>query len=204
MRRLAALALVLALAAVFPALPVRAASTFSLGTDSFPVVSDFISGARLSLDAELFHLTDKRLVTLLKAAAKRGVAVRLILDPGQSRNRQSAKELEKDPRVQVRWMLTDSNRGQLMHAKSACADAARLLVGSANWTHSGMNLNREAVAVLEDGGLALEFGKAFERDWSAARPPWPSRRLRDEELQSLPDPSSYVEEEPHFNAKKHE
>jgi phosphatidylserine/phosphatidylglycerophosphate/cardiolipin synthase-like enzyme len=177
-------------------------SRFSMGTDSYAAASDFLGGVRLKLDAELFHLTDRRLLKLLKAAAGRGAEVRLILDPGQSRNRQAQKLVGSD-RVQVRWMVTDASRGQLMHVKAACADGQRLLIGSPNWTHSGMSLNREALVVLDDPGVARDFETAFERDWAAASERWPRRRVQDEEVQGLPDPAQFYDETPHFHKKRH-
>jgi phosphatidylserine/phosphatidylglycerophosphate/cardiolipin synthase-like enzyme len=190
--------LILALAFSVPSL----ASRFGMGTDSFPSVAAFLSEAQFSLDAEVFHLTDRRLIGLLKEGLRRGVALRLILDPGQSRNRQSARELEAAG-AQVRWMDTDAAKGQLMHVKAACADGRALLCGSANWTHSGMALNREAVAVLDDPGLALDFSHAFEKDWGEALSLWPKRRLKDEELQSLPDPEVYYQDQPRVRKRKH-
>lgn len=180
-----------------------ASDRLSLGTASFPMVEKFLSDVRVSLDAELYHLTDKRLIRLLQKAAVRGASVRVILDPGQSRNRQTAKDLgSASPRIQVRWMATDPHTGQLMHCKAACADGKTLLIGSANWTHSGMSLNREALAILDDPSIALEFESTFEKDWKAARTEWPSRGLRDEELLSLPDPGIYYQEQPHFNRRR--
>jgi cardiolipin synthase len=188
--------------AAMAAFPLGAADRLSLGTASFPMVEKFLTEVRQSLDAEVFHLTDKRLVRLIGQAAAQGASVRIILDPGQGRNRQTAADLAKaSPRIQVRWMATDPHTGQLMHCKAACADGRSLLIGSANWTHSGMNLNQEALAVLDDPGVSLEFEAVFERDWQAARPEWPSRKLRDEELQSLPDPGLYYQEEPKFNRR---
>lgn len=192
-------ALLLCLAVLLPP-RLEAFSRLFMGTLAVKPVVRFIAGARFSLDVEIFHLTDKRIIRALKTAAERGVAIRLILDPGQRRNLNLPWML-KDPRIQIRWMPTKKETGQLMHAKAACADQERVLMGSANWTYTGLTHNHEALVVMDEKGMAIEFFSAFEKDWAACVASWPARDLSDEELGALPDPKGFYEDLPHYRRR---
>lgn len=96
-----------------------------------------------SLDLVMFYLADRPIIRALKAAARRGVAMRVVLDPNKDAfgreksgmpNRQVARELVAVG-IPVRWAVTS---GEQMHAKMLLvkrADGtADLLAGSANFT----------------------------------------------------------------------
>jgi phosphatidylserine/phosphatidylglycerophosphate/cardiolipin synthase-like enzyme len=194
-------------AALAPALPAaRAASNgeqirLSVGSHGLAQVMRLLASAQDTLDIEMYHLTDRRVLKALLAAAGRGVRVRIILDPSQRRNLKVPDALEH-PGVEVRWMDTDEGRGELLHAKAALVDCKRLLIGSANWTHTGLSVSHEAGLVIEDSALAAEFERAFEQDWSRALLQWPSHGLRDEELLSLPDAASFYEDKPRMHGRR--
>jgi len=96
-----------------------------------------------ALDLVMFYLADRRLIRDLKAAARRGVALRVILDPNKDAfgrekdgipNRQVAGELVAAG-ISVRWAVTS---GEQMHTKMLLVKkrggTAELLAGSANFT----------------------------------------------------------------------
>ena len=96
-----------------------------------------------ALDLVMFYLADRGIVRALTAAARRGAALRVVLDPNKDAfgrqksgmpNRQVAKELAAAG-VPVRWAVTS---GEQMHTKLLLvrrADgSADLLAGSANFT----------------------------------------------------------------------
>ena len=80
------------------------------------------------IEAEVFDLTDPDTVLLLQSARRRGVAVRLLLDPGQDVNRPSFALLRRSS-TEVRWFRPLP--GGKLHAKAVLADGL-LLLGSAN------------------------------------------------------------------------
>jgi len=101
------------------------------------------SGAGDALDLVMFYLADRSIVRALEAAAGRGAAMRVVLDPNKDAfgreksgmpNRQVARELVAAG-VPVRWAVT---HGEQMHAKMLlvrrCDGTAELLLGSANLT----------------------------------------------------------------------
>lgn len=106
---------------------------------------ELIGGAQKgdALDLVMFYLSDRGIVRALKAAARRGASLRVVLDPNKDAfgrqksgmpNRQVAKELAASG-VPVRWAVTS---GEQMHTKLLLvrrADgSADLLAGSANFT----------------------------------------------------------------------
>jgi hypothetical protein len=125
------------------------------------------------LDLVMFYLADRRIVHALLAAARRGVTVRVLLDPNRDAfgrqkngmpNRQTARELVRAG-VQVRWAET---RGEQMHAKlllrRSVSDTADLLLGSANFTRRnlrGYNLETDAWLSGSPDAPALAAATAF-------------------------------------------
>jgi phosphatidylserine/phosphatidylglycerophosphate/cardiolipin synthase-like enzyme len=89
--------------------------------------------------AEVYTLTDPDVLAELAAAHRRGVDVRVLLDPNQAYNRH-AFEVLTSAGVPVRWYPVP--RGALLHAKIGLFDG-ELLLGSANWTYSGLDVNHE-------------------------------------------------------------
>lgn len=105
-----------------------------------------ISKAQSSIHAELFVLTNKRVVdsliekhAQLKAAGKEGV--KLLVDPGLyfkfPNCRPGIQKLAKAG-VPIRFMESDRTREEKLHAKWAVFDRKNILMGSANWSAVGL------------------------------------------------------------------
>ncbi|HYW22923.1 MAG TPA: phosphatidylserine/phosphatidylglycerophosphate/cardiolipin synthase family protein [Terriglobales bacterium] len=122
-----------------------------------------LASAARSVQAEVFVLTDSDVIEGLAAARRRGVSVRLLLDPDQDVNRASFGLL-RESGVDVRWYPVPP--GAKLHAKAALFDGRRLLVGSANWSLSGLSVNHELDLLFDDATTADAFASRFERDWS--------------------------------------
>jgi phosphatidylserine/phosphatidylglycerophosphate/cardiolipin synthase-like enzyme len=124
-----------------------------------------IGRARSSIDAEIYTLTDPDVLAGLTAAYRRGLRVRVLLDPGQDFN-QPAQRLLARAGVGARWYPVPA--GAKLHAKAGLFDGRQLLVGSANWTRSGLSVNHELDLLTEDPGATAAFSSRFERDWRVA------------------------------------
>lgn len=122
-----------------------------------------LASATRSVDAEVFVMTDPDVIAGLAAARRRGVHVRVLLDPGQDVNRPTYNLLEQAG-VEARWYPVPP--GTLLHAKAALFDGRRLLVGSANWSRSGLSVNHELDLLFEDASTASAFASRFEKDWT--------------------------------------
>ena len=131
------------------------------------------------IDLVMFYLADRPIVRALKAAARRSVSMRVILDPnkdafgykkGGMPNRQVARELVAAG-IPVRWAATN---GEQMHAKMLSVRRADgtsdLLLGSANFTRRNLrNYNLETnarVAGREEAPPLSDATAYVDRLWT--------------------------------------
>ena len=136
---------------------------FSPGS-SDEIVS-LIRSAGKTIDVEMYVFTDETLAGELADAAKRGVQVRVILEPRvESSNLNTLAAGMLDSGVQVRWA---SLKFQLTHAKFMVIDGKTVLVGSINFSKAAQNKNREAAAILQ-GPPVQSYIDIFEADWPIA------------------------------------
>jgi len=135
------------------------------GAEIRPLAIGLIDGAQHTLDLELFVLTDTGVVHALEAAALRGVAVRVLLDPSQPSSDPSYAALRGNG-IQVRWYRS---RGELLHAKAIVADATSILFGSANWSGGGFARNHELdIDLISAPVVAAEMLAQMNLNWAAS------------------------------------
>lgn len=124
-----------------------------------PALLSAVGGAKQSVVVEAFAFTSRDLIAALAAAVARGVTVEVILDPGQSYNRRTARELEQ---AGVRVRFYEPYQGEYLHAKIVSVDHGReFFVGSANFSFHGFSVNHEGDVELTD---ASAFARSFEAD----------------------------------------
>jgi len=121
-----------------------------------------LRAARNRALAEVYTLTDPDVLSDLASARRRGVDVRVLLDPNQPYNRHAFAVLAAAG-VPVRWYPIPA--GALLHAKIALCDGM-LLLGSANWTYSGLDVNHELDIETADPGAVGAYLSRFENDWN--------------------------------------
>jgi len=124
-----------------------------------------IRQAKQTIFVSMFTFTDNHLLKLLSRAAKKGKDVRIILDPGQECNGLTTK-LMKQYKIPVR--LADVQPGRLLHMKLGIFDGRTSVLGSANWTLGGFNVNHECVLVTREMKVLKRLMKMFESDWAKA------------------------------------
>jgi hypothetical protein len=139
------------------------------------------TGTGDSVDIAQFYFSERRVIEALIAASRRGVAVRVILDPNKDAfgfeksglpNREVASELiaASDGGIKLRWYRT---HGEQFHAKLAAVrrgDRLWLLLGSANFTRRNLgDFNLEADVAVDapaNSKLAATVSAWFETLWS--------------------------------------
>ncbi len=67
--------------------------------------------------------------------------------------------------VDVRWYPIP--KGALLHAKIGLFDG-ELVLGSANWTLSGLGVNHELDIETADPGAVAAYAERFSADWTVA------------------------------------
>jgi phosphatidylserine/phosphatidylglycerophosphate/cardiolipin synthase-like enzyme len=112
--------------------------------------------------AEVYTLTDPEVIAELVLVHHRGVLVRVLLDPNQSYNLRAYAVLRVGG-VEVRWYPVP--RGVLLHAKIGLFDR-QLVLGSANWTLSGLGVNHELDIETSDAAAVHSYATRFETDWA--------------------------------------
>ena len=134
-----------------------------------------------AIDIAMFYMADRGVMEALLAAGRRGVNVRLILDPNRDAyghttsglpNQPAASELvsESDGAIHVRWYRT---HGEQFHTKLVMVYGAQrlwLTVGSANLTTRSLgDYNLEAnvaVEVARSSALANQTLEYFDTLWT--------------------------------------
>lgn len=130
--------------------------------------SDFlalIGGARRRIDLESEELQDPGIEDALVAAARRGVAVRVILPlPAGGRDSNAVGER----RVSAGGVKVHRLRDPRIHAKDIVIDQQEGFVGSENISTSSLDANREVGLLIADPRAIQVLEGSFDRDWNAS------------------------------------
>ena len=121
-----------------------------------------IAGATRSIDFASYSLTDSVVLDALRAADKRGVAIRIVLDPRERQDFGGLGDLSDNVRIK--------RSGPFMHLKAYAIDGEVLRTGSANFSSSGERQQDNDLIVIRDTKAAEQFDAHFERMWDAAQP----------------------------------
>jgi cardiolipin synthase len=141
-------------------------SLIVLPDDSVQPILDAIDGATKSLRIKMFIFTDPTLMDAVIAAHRRGVNVRVMLNPkrrsGVSENDESRSKLEAAG-IEVR----DSNPAfDLTHEKSMVVDDKTAFVKSLNWQTKNLTGTRDYAIITKHAHEVEEIINGFEADWS--------------------------------------
>ncbi|MBI4700640.1 MAG: transposase [Deltaproteobacteria bacterium] len=131
-----------------------------------PRLVALIEGAKKSLDLAVMYISDKQVKAAIKARAKAGVAVRVLLaDPAWiADNVATAAELK------AAGIATKYLKNWELHAKLVIADAVAF-VGSENLSPTSLDKNREAGVLVTEPGPEAAIQSQFEKDWTAGVKP---------------------------------
>src|SRR5450432_50494 len=140
-------------------------SLIVLPDDSAKPILDAIAAAKKSLRIKMFVFSDPSLIAAVVAAQKRGVKVRVMLNParrsGEVENEASRAELLKG-----KVAVEDSNPAfDLTHEKSMVVDDVSAFVKSLNWDPENLTETRDYAVVTDDPAEVAEIIECFEADW---------------------------------------
>ena len=135
-------------------------------------IYDFISGARMSVDMTMYQLSDAKAQDALKAAAKRGVKVRVLLDSdtaggGSSTMNKAAYSDLATNGVEVRWAWS----GTLWHQKSISRDGAAAAIMTCNLNAPDYPVVRDFAVITDNPATVAGMGATFDKDWQATSSP---------------------------------
>ena len=127
---------------------------------------DLINAAKSKIDATGRVLNDIAVINALRAAASRGVKIRLYRQHSESPANNSVVEalniLRKSPNVEQRFNPTGAPP---MHLKSYCVDGATLRMGAANFSEDGLKHQDNDLAVVRGSHACQKFEALFEEMW---------------------------------------
>jgi PLD-like domain len=121
---------------------------------------ELIDTAKSQIDLASYALTDWLVIDALDAAAKRGVKIRVILDPRERHDFVRLGDLADTVRIK--------RGGALMHLKAYEIDGAVLRTGGANFSASGESAQDNDLIVIRDAAAAGRFEAHFTAMWGAA------------------------------------
>ena len=141
-------------------------SLIVLPDDSARPILDAINQSTRSLRIKMFLFSDPAILQAVIAAKKRGVSVRVMLNParrsGESENEQTRKML-KAAGVDV---LDSSPQFDLTHEKSMVVDDATAFIMSFNWEPKDLTETRDFAVATTARHEVAEVVACFDSDWS--------------------------------------
>ena len=108
--------------------------------------AQLIATATRSIDLASYALTDPIVIDALNGVERRGVAIRIVLDPRERHDFVKLGDLSDNVRIK--------RGGPLMHLKAYEIDGAVLRTGSANFSTSGENAQDNDLIVIRDADAA--------------------------------------------------
>jgi cardiolipin synthase A/B len=126
---------------------------------------DAIDGARQSIRIKIFLFSDPSLLAAVIAAHRRGVAVRVMLNParrgGEPENEATRKALEE-----AGVAVLDTNPAiDLTHEKSMVVDDTTAFIQSLNWETKNLTATRDYAVVTSHRHEVDEVAACFDADW---------------------------------------
>ncbi len=133
--------------------------------DTGKPILDAIATAKKSLRIKMFLFSDPAFLEAVIAAQKRGVKVRVMLNParrgGEPENEVTRARLKKAG-VEV---IDSSPRFAVTHEKSMVVDGKTAFVKSLNWETKNLTETRDYAIVTTDKDEVKEINDCFEADW---------------------------------------
>jgi cardiolipin synthase A/B len=133
--------------------------------DSSRPILEAIEHASKSLRVKMFTFSDPQLLHAVIAAHRRGVQVRIMLNPtrrsGEEENTKS-RQMLTDAGVEV---LDSSPAFDLTHEKSMVVDDQTAFVMSLNWATKNFTETRDYAVVTSHEHEVCEIIECFESDW---------------------------------------
>jgi cardiolipin synthase len=140
-----------------------------LPDDSAQPILDAIGAASRSIRVKMFVFSDPALTEAVIAARRRGVKVRVMLNParrsGEEENEKTRKQLTHGG-IEV---LDSSPDFHLTHEKSMVVDEKNAFVKSLNWATKNLTGTRDYAVVTSHKHEVGEIIDCFEADWHRKR-----------------------------------
>jgi cardiolipin synthase A/B len=128
---------------------------------------DFIGSARRTVVVENEEMDSDAIESALEAAARRGVAVEVVMTADSEWDAAFDKLSAAGVRVAT---YPDSEEALYIHAKAMVVDGDRAFVGSQNFSTSSLQYNRELGVITEDPTVVAPLAQTLSADFAGATP----------------------------------
>jgi phosphatidylserine/phosphatidylglycerophosphate/cardiolipin synthase-like enzyme len=143
-------------------------SLIVLPDDSAKPLLDAINGAKSSLRIKMFVFSDTSLLDAVIAAHKRGVNVRVMLNP-ERRDGEKENDEVRSKLVAAGIEVLDSNPCfDVTHEKSMVVDDTTAFIESLNWEQRNLTETRDYAVVTTHKHEVNEVIAGFDADWNRA------------------------------------
>jgi cardiolipin synthase A/B len=137
-----------------------------LPDDSAQPILDAINEATKSLRIKMFVFSDPALLKAVINAQRRGVKVRVMLNPAR-RNGEHENDETRKALTEADVEVIDSNPVfDLTHEKSMVVDDRIAFVKSLNWETKNLTETRDYAVITDNNSEVNEIIDCFEADWS--------------------------------------
>ena len=144
-------------------------SLIVLPDDTAEPILGAVQSAKKSLRIKMFVFSDPSLLAAVIAAHKRGVNVRVMLNPAR-RGGEHENEATHQKLARAGVTVLDSNPAfDVTHEKSMLVDDGTALVKSLNWETKNLTETRDYAVVTEHRHEVDEIAECFEADWHRKR-----------------------------------
>src|SRR5271167_138715 len=140
-------------------------SVIVMPDDTSKPILEAINGVKKSLRVKMFLFSDPSILKAVMDAQRRGVKVRVMLNParrdGESENKETRKKL-----MAAGVEVIDSNPAyDVTHEKSMVVDDTTAFVKSLNWDTKNLTETRDYAIVTSHAHEVAEIIQCFEADW---------------------------------------
>jgi len=140
-------------------------SLIVLPDDTAKPILDAVFAAKKTLQIRMFLFTDPELINAVIAAKRRGVHVRVMLNPAR-RGGESENDETKAKLAQAGIDVIDSNPAfDLTHQKSMVIDSEIGFIESFNWETRDLTVTRDYAVITTQKMEVQEMDDCFEADW---------------------------------------
>ncbi|MEI9981019.1 MAG: phospholipase D-like domain-containing protein [Edaphobacter sp.] len=144
-------------------------SIIVLPDDSAQPLLDAIASATKSIRIKMFVFSDPSLLRAVIEAHKRGVAVRIMLNPARRNGKEENAESRKALDAAGIKVLDSNPEFDLTHEKSMVIDDTVAFVQSLNWETENLTSTRDYAIATTHKHEVDEIAQCFDADWTRSK-----------------------------------
>jgi phosphatidylserine/phosphatidylglycerophosphate/cardiolipin synthase-like enzyme len=134
---------------------------FSPSTDCEDRIVKGIESAAKEIVVAVYSINNRKIISALKAAKTRGVALRILTDFTQATQKSSGVLGMVDDGLDIRV----NTKFKIEHNKFGVFDGKLVETGSFNWTGAASRSNSENCIFLSEADVASKYKERFEALW---------------------------------------